>query len=146
MLPESENWSDPHNLAATVMGDPNVAAEVGIIADHNYVANNAVGDQTVPAAMPSYGKALWETEVALLSGSDSSIANGVYYAQRIYLYMTQAQANAYHYWWLVAIQAIRGCWIPVPDRPNACSPLANTAGLSDPTTTALMPPHPNRRF
>jgi len=102
MLPESENWSDPHNLAATVMGDPNVAAEVGIIADHNYVANNAVGDQTVPAAMPSYGKALWETEVALLSGSDSSIANGVYYAQRIYLYMTQAQANAYHYWWLVA--------------------------------------------
>jgi glucuronoarabinoxylan endo-1,4-beta-xylanase len=102
MLPESESWSDPHNLAATVMGDPNVAAEVEIIADHNYVANNSVGDQTVPAAMPSYGKALWETEVALLSGSDSSIANGVYYAQRIYLYLTQAQANAYHYWWLVA--------------------------------------------
>ncbi len=45
---------------------------------------------------------MWETEVALLSGSDSSIVNGVYYAQRIYLYMTQAQANAYHYWWLVA--------------------------------------------
>ena len=84
------------------MSDPNVAADVGIIADHNYVANNGVGDQTVPAAIPSYGKALWETEVALLSGSDSSIANGVYYAQRIYLYMTQAQANAYHYWWLVA--------------------------------------------
>ena len=61
-----------------------------------------VGDQPIPAAMSTYGKALWETEVALLSGSDSSIANGVYYAQRIYLYMTQAQANAYHYWWLVA--------------------------------------------
>jgi hypothetical protein len=40
--------------------------------------------------------------VALLSGSDSSIANGVYWATRIYLYMTQAQANAYHYWWLTA--------------------------------------------
>ncbi len=102
MLPESQNWTDPHNLAGPAMSDPNVAAEVGIIANHNYVPNNSVGDQTVPAAIPAYGKALWETEVALLSGSDSSIANGVYYAQRIYLYLTQAQANAYHYWWLVA--------------------------------------------
>ena len=102
MLPESQNWTDPHNIAGPAMSDPNVAAEVGIIANHNYVADNSTGDQTVPAAIPSYGKALWETEVALLSGSDSSIANGVYYAQRIYLYMTQAQANAYHYWWLVA--------------------------------------------
>jgi glucuronoarabinoxylan endo-1,4-beta-xylanase len=101
MLPESQNWTDPHNITGLAMTDPNVAAEVGIIANHNYVANNDVGDQTVPAAINSYGKTLWETEVALLSGSDSSINNGVYYAQRIYLYMTQAQANAYHYWWLV---------------------------------------------
>jgi hypothetical protein len=84
------------------MGDSSVAADVGIIANHDYVSDNGVGDRTTPAAIPAYGKALWETEVALLSGSDSSIANGVYYAQRIYLYMTQAQANAYHYWWLVA--------------------------------------------
>ena len=102
MLPESQNWTDPHGIASTAMSDPNVAADVGVIANHNYVADNSVGDQTVPAAIPSYGKALWETEVALLSGSDSSINNGVYYAQRIYLYLTQAQANAYHYWWLVA--------------------------------------------
>jgi len=101
MLAESENWTDPHNLAGPAMSDPGVAAEVGIIANHDYVPDNSVGDQTVPAAIPSYRKALWETEVALLSGSDSSIANGVYFAKRIYLYMTQAQANAYHYWWLV---------------------------------------------
>ncbi|MGH7980306.1 MAG: carbohydrate binding domain-containing protein, partial [Limisphaerales bacterium] len=102
MLPESESWSDPHSLAGPALSDPAVAAEVGIIADHDYVADNSVGDQTVPAAKstPS-GQAVWETEVALLSGSDSSIDNAVYYAQRIYLYMTQAQANAYHYWWLV---------------------------------------------
>jgi O-glycosyl hydrolase len=102
MLPESQNWTDPKNLAGPTMSDPNAAADVGIIANHNYVANNGVGDQTVPAATSSHGKALWETEVALLSGSDSSIANGVYYARRIYQYMTQAQANAYHYWWLVS--------------------------------------------
>jgi hypothetical protein len=84
------------------MTDPAVAANVAIVANHNYVGNNSIGDQSVPGAINSYGKALWETEVALLSGSDSSIANGVYYAQRIHQYLTQAQANAYHYWWLVA--------------------------------------------
>src|SRR6185503_18683762 len=60
------------------------------------------GDQSVPTAISANGKALWETEVSLLSGSDSSIANGVYYAKRIHLFMTRAQANAYHYWWLVS--------------------------------------------
>jgi glucuronoarabinoxylan endo-1,4-beta-xylanase len=102
ILAESQNWTDPRNLAGPAMSDPDVAADVGIIANHNYVMNNSVGDQVPPAAIASYGKALWETEVALLSGSDSSIANGVYYAQRIHVFMTQAQANAYHYWWLVA--------------------------------------------
>ena len=102
ILPESQNWTDPHNLAGPAMTDPAVAADVAIIANHNYVANNSAGDQSTPAAISAYGKALWETEVALLSGSDSSIANGVYYAKRVHLYLTQAQANAYHYWWLVA--------------------------------------------
>jgi len=103
MLPESQNWTDPKNLAVPAMSDPNVAADVGIIANHDYVADNSVGDQTVPATNSvASGQAVWETEVALLSGSDSSIANGVYYAKRIYQYMTQAQANAYHYWWLSA--------------------------------------------
>ena len=103
IVPESENWTDPHDLAGTALGDPAVAAEVGIVADHDYVPDNSVGDQTVPAQIvtPS-GQATWETEVALLSGSDSSIANGVYWGRRIYQYMTQAQANAYHYWWLIS--------------------------------------------
>jgi O-glycosyl hydrolase len=102
IIPESEDWSGDTALFTPTLADPNAAADVAIIANHDYVADNSVGDQTVPAALNTSGKALWETEVALLSGSDSSIANGVYYAQRIYLYMTQAQANAYHYWWLVA--------------------------------------------
>ncbi|MGO9587137.1 MAG: hypothetical protein ACLP2Y_13155 [Limisphaerales bacterium] len=102
IIPESESWSGDTALYTPTLADPNAAADVGIIANHDYVADNSVGDQTTPAALSTSGKALWETEVALLSGSDSSIANGVYYAQRIYLYMTQAQANTYHYWWLVA--------------------------------------------
>ncbi len=102
IIPESQNWTDPKNLRTPTMTDPAAAADVGIIADHNYVSDNGSGDQTVPAAIPTSGKALWETEVALLSGNDPSINNGVYFAQRVHLFMTHAQANAYHYWWLVA--------------------------------------------
>ncbi len=32
ILPESQNWQDPHNLAGPAMTDSNVAADVGIIA------------------------------------------------------------------------------------------------------------------
>jgi glucuronoarabinoxylan endo-1,4-beta-xylanase len=102
IIPESESWSSDTALYTPSLNDPAVAPDVSIVADHDYVGNNNVGDQTAPAALNVSGKALWETEVALLSGSDSSINNGVYYAQRIYQYMTQANANAYHYWWLVS--------------------------------------------
>ena len=82
ILPESQNWQDYSDLAVTAMGD-STSNLVGIIADHNYDGNYG------PASLAknSYGKALWETEVSLLSGSDSSITNGVYYAQRIFQFM-----------------------------------------------------------
>jgi len=104
ILPESENWTDPDNLAGPSMTDPNVAADVGIVACHNY--DGMYGPTSL--TKNSYGKPLWETEVAILSGSDSSIANGVYYGQRIYQFMTQANANAYHYWWLVSGSSTSG--------------------------------------
>ena len=90
------------------MTDPNVAADVSIIADHNY--DGATG----PASLIKniYGKALWETEVSQLSGETSDIANGVYYAQRIFLFMTVAQANAWHYWWIVPYASDTGLMRP----------------------------------
>jgi glucuronoarabinoxylan endo-1,4-beta-xylanase len=97
MLPESQNWQDYSNLAVTAMNDPAVAADVGIVADHNYDG----ADGPASLAKNSYGKALWESEVSLLTGSDSSITNGVYWAQRIYQFMTN-NVNAYHYWWLAS--------------------------------------------
>lgn len=102
MLPESQNWTDPQGLRLLTLNNPVTAAHVGIIANHNYVPNNAVGDQTPPAALNNYGKALWQTEVAKLSGNDSSIADGLYWAGRVHLFLTAAQANAWHYWWLCA--------------------------------------------
>jgi glucuronoarabinoxylan endo-1,4-beta-xylanase len=97
ILPESQNWQDYHNLVGPAMTDPNVAADVSIVACHNYDGANG------PASLVknNYGKALWETEVSQLGGETSDIANGLYYAQRVYLFMAVAQADAWHYWWIV---------------------------------------------
>lgn len=94
MLPESENWNDPQHLAATAMNDPAVAADVGIIADHDYGGGS--GPQ------PNYGKTHWETEVSTFNPYDGSITNAMYWANQFHLFMTSAQVNAYHYWWLVS--------------------------------------------
>ncbi len=102
MIPESQHWSANPTLYTTTMNDVNVAPMVGIIANHNY--DNCPPTAT-PAAINSFGKALWETEVAKLScaGSfDGSMADGLYWARRIHLFMTSAQANAFHYWWLIS--------------------------------------------
>jgi glucuronoarabinoxylan endo-1,4-beta-xylanase len=98
MFPESENWQDPQGLAAAAMNDPNVAADVGIVADHNYDGNNGPANLT----HPSYGKALWETEVSTFDTFNGGINNAMYWAGRFHLFMTSAQVNAYHYWWLIS--------------------------------------------
>jgi O-glycosyl hydrolase len=52
--------------------------------------------------VPNYGKALWETEVATLGGTfDPSITNAMYWAQRVHLFLTIPEVNAWHYWWLI---------------------------------------------
>lgn len=99
MLPESQNWQDYQNLGGPAMTDPIVAADVGIVADHNYDGLNGPAN----LVKTNYGKPLWETEVSQNADLDPGIANGVYYAQRIFLFMTVAQANAWHYWWLKAL-------------------------------------------
>ena len=108
VLPESQNWTDPKPLASTALSDANVSPYVGIVADHNYVPNNLVGDLTTPAQLyPASGKSTWETEVSQIGPGgggntyDGSITNGVYWAWRIHLFMTAAQVNAWHYWWLI---------------------------------------------
>ena len=97
ILPESQNWNDPQHLAATAMNDPNVAADVDIVADHDYGGGN--GPQ------PSYGKTHWETEVSTFDAFDGSITNAMYWASQLHLFMTSAQVNAYHYWWLIGLNS-----------------------------------------
>ena len=99
ILPEDENWRT--NLLVTAMNDPAVGPDVGIVACHNY---DGSPPENVPVPLPTFtnpNAATWETEVSLLSGSDDSITNALYWAGRVHLFMTIANANAWHYWWLM---------------------------------------------
>jgi len=101
LFPESYTWAGHLYFQQTAMNDPAVAPLIGIIANHNYDgANFDTGDMNPPAAINSYGDALWETEVSTGDAYDGSITNALYWAGRIHQFMTVAQANAWHYWWL----------------------------------------------
>jgi glucuronoarabinoxylan endo-1,4-beta-xylanase len=102
MLPESQHWQSNTNLYTTAMNDPAVASLVSIIANHNYDGSDFNhGATSAPAVLPSYGKAAWETEVSTGASFDGSMSDGLYWAGRIHQFMTVAQANAWHYWWLI---------------------------------------------
>ena len=97
---EDEHWQT--NYYATALNDSAVATNVSIVACHNYDGDNT------PAPLPLYANpnaAEWETEVAKLSSSgpfDGSITDALYWAGRIQLFMTNANVNAWHYWWLIS--------------------------------------------
>ena len=92
MLPESMHWQFSH--ATNAMNDATTSNLVDILAGHNY------GSSAAPVTQ--FGtpcpKTLWETEHYF--GSDDGITNGLALAEEIHSFMTVAEANAYHYWWL----------------------------------------------
>ena len=101
ILPEAIHWANT-SLYTTTMNDAAVSNMVGIIANHNYDGSDGDhGATTTPAALPNYGKPLWETEVSVSTNFDGSITDALYWAGRIHLFMTAAEASAWHYWWLV---------------------------------------------
>ncbi len=101
MIPEGQSWQGSSHLFSIAMSD-STSNMVGIIADHNY---NTTPPSGIPIQLATSGKPAWETETAILSPSgfnDPSIANGMYWAGRIHLFLTVAQASAWHYWWLIS--------------------------------------------
>jgi glucuronoarabinoxylan endo-1,4-beta-xylanase len=93
LIAESENWK--FDLTTNSIKDVITSNMVGILAAHPY-------DFTV-APVNRYDKALWETEFSTLGGSyDGSITNGIFWAGQIHAFLTYAEVNAWHYWWLIS--------------------------------------------
>ncbi len=92
MLPESMHWE--FSLAVPTMDDPATAQHAGILGGHNYGSRAApITHFGTPCPLP-----LWETEHYL--DTDDPATNGLGLAEEIHEFMTVAEANAYHYWWL----------------------------------------------
>lgn len=96
ITPETSGWR--FDLASATLNDPATAVGVSIIAAHNYDGSGAA---TYPLGQ-GLGKHLWETEISSFEGFDPSMSNGLRWAQKINDWMTIANANAWHYWWLIS--------------------------------------------
>jgi glucuronoarabinoxylan endo-1,4-beta-xylanase len=103
----SDLWTDGERYGAAILADPGAAADVDILATHDYYAT----DPSLafhPVAPPAGVTApIWETEVSGVAmtsqaGPSSDIANGIAVAQWIYNALVTGGVSAWHYWWLVS--------------------------------------------
>jgi glucuronoarabinoxylan endo-1,4-beta-xylanase len=93
LLPEESGWR--FDLADSIFSDPALAADVGIVAGHDYSGSAS----PVPQAQ---GKGLWETEVSTFEAFNPGMGNALLWAKNIHDFMVVAHANAWHYWWIKA--------------------------------------------
>jgi glucuronoarabinoxylan endo-1,4-beta-xylanase len=91
ILPETSYW----NLypATPTMTDPTTASMVGTLAAHGYYYS--------AYPLERFDKALWQTEDSTFENHDGTMGNGIYWARRIHEFLTIAEVNAWHYWWLI---------------------------------------------
>ena len=93
IMPERSGWFDDY--AYDTLNDPDTASFVDVVAAHQYWGTiQPFTDATAE------GKTVWETEVSNLGQNDPSINDGLYWAEMIHHTLVDAQANAWHYWWL----------------------------------------------
>jgi glucuronoarabinoxylan endo-1,4-beta-xylanase len=93
LMPEYSAWN--FAIASNTLADAVTSNMVGILAGHDY-------DYTV-SPVNRGNKGLWETEVSTFDTFDDSIGNGLYWAEQIHSFLTVAQVNAWHFWWLIPL-------------------------------------------
>lgn len=92
IIAEASQWD--FRLTTATMSDPIVAADVDILAAHGYGSARIV-------APANHGKHVWQTEVSSQSAVyDGSMTDAITWASVIHTYLTVAQVNAWHWWWL----------------------------------------------
>ena len=91
LIAEDANWK--FDLTTASINDPVTSNEVQILAAHPYDYKVAPANR--------YDKSLWETEISTFDPYDGSIANGMYWASQIHTFLTYAEVNAWHFWWLI---------------------------------------------
>jgi glucuronoarabinoxylan endo-1,4-beta-xylanase len=96
IMPEVASWGNAWDFTSTILGDSAAAPFVDIVAAHQYGGVSAP-QITTPA--------IWETEQSSFEGFDPSIGNALMVAQWIHDSITIGNVSAWHYWWLMGINA-----------------------------------------
>jgi glucuronoarabinoxylan endo-1,4-beta-xylanase len=92
IIAETSQWD--FSLTKAAMSDPKVASDVDILAAHGYSSPR-------PVAPSNYGKHVWQTEDSSQSSTyDASIKDALLWASKIHAYLTAAEVNAWHWWFL----------------------------------------------
>jgi glucuronoarabinoxylan endo-1,4-beta-xylanase len=95
MAPETENVCGFPSYFSAIQNDSNAWNAVNIVASHEYGCGTLPSEPSIAAA----GKQYWETEISTGTGDDG-INDGLTVAETMHNDLTQANVNAWHFWWL----------------------------------------------
>lgn len=96
ILPEEEKFSE--DLALPLLQDPDISADLPIVAVHDYHRNSA----PLPVAN-ALEKKVWMTEMFPRQGypRDVTIETGIEWAKYVHKYLTETNASLVNYWWVL---------------------------------------------
>ena len=102
MAPETMNWWGFPDYFRAIRDNQAACRHVSIFASHAY----GLGPSKPEPAISEAGKEYWETEVdtgrAPDDPSGDNMPTALRMAETIHAHLTQANLNAWHYWWLWA--------------------------------------------
>ena len=96
MMPDVSSWGGAWGYSSAVLGDTAAAPYLDIVAVHQYAGVSP--PQTT-------AKPIWQTEMSSFEGFDPSISNGISVAWWIHEAIVTGKVSAWHYWWLIGINA-----------------------------------------
>jgi glucuronoarabinoxylan endo-1,4-beta-xylanase len=96
LMPEVSNWGNAWGFSGAVLGDSRAAPYLDIVAAHQYAGVSSPQTTARP---------IWETEQSSFEGFDPSIGNGLMVAQWIHDAIVTGNVSAWHYWWLMGLNA-----------------------------------------
>lgn len=103
LIPESVYWSE--QKALPTLNDPLASSRLDIVAGHSYHGWHPYPFKKATEA----GKRIWQTEDSDLDygerPTDPSINDALRWAGKMNRYLTDAEVNAWNYWWLVTEKA-----------------------------------------
>jgi glucuronoarabinoxylan endo-1,4-beta-xylanase len=100
IAPEDDSFEE--TLVVPTLQDANTADVVGIVGVHQYNFSEPNFGARILPTVQSAGKPLWITEVSQGAANDSSIVDGMYWANMMHTDLAVDGVSSFSYWWLWA--------------------------------------------